>query len=451
MDSNSQTLRWFLRGRGSLAVLAAAGVLITLGVLPAGADPNPLPDDTPVNLHLALLEAPPEVGLEADGTAQATSNAGIDGATFVVTKHSDVDLLTPDGWAQAQLLTPATFGLHPVTATGVTAGGGLLSFTGLEAGLYLVEATAVPPGAVAPSPFVITLPMTNPAGNDWMYDVYAYPKGGQYGIDKTVDDDAALQVGDVVTWTITADIPLHSDVVPITSFVITDTLDSRLTFASATHDAPATYFTETQVGQDITWTATAAGLAAMNDPGAGGTISFTLVTIVNSVGDGTIPNRADLVINGGATIFAEDQTLWGEITLHKVSAVDGEDLAGAVFRAFASEEDALAGIDRLSINSVDEWTTDASGLLTISGFKRDSTVYLVEAQAPTGFELLTQPIPVTVNAATVTIEVDNVPQYGGFTLPLTGGQGLALFAGVSALGACTVVMILTRRRARGMG
>jgi LPXTG-motif cell wall-anchored protein len=78
---------------------------------------------------------------------------------------------------------------------------------------------------------------------------------------------------------------------------------------------------------------------------------------------------------------------------------------------------------------------------------------LVENNAPAGYELLAEPIPFLVTAATTTVGVDlqvkNIPSNGGFQLPLTGGTGTGLIytAGVLILlGA--VIGILRSRRSR---
>lgn len=46
-------------------------------------------------------------------------------------------------------------------------------------GLYIVKATEAPENVSAVvEPFVVSLPMTNVEGTDWLYDVYVYPKNG---------------------------------------------------------------------------------------------------------------------------------------------------------------------------------------------------------------------------------------------------------------------------------
>ncbi len=56
--------------------------------------------------------------------------------------------------------------------------------------------------------------------------------------------------------------------------------------------------------------------------------------------------------------------------------------------------------------------------------------YLAEVTAPSGFELLAQPIKFDVTAQTSTIGIDmtitDSPSNGGFHLPFTGGTGESL-------------------------
>lgn len=63
------------------------------------------------------------------------------------------------------------------TTTAKTDENGEATFSDLPVGMYVVKETAYPDKVTkASDPFLVSIPMTNPENNAWMYDVYAYPK-----------------------------------------------------------------------------------------------------------------------------------------------------------------------------------------------------------------------------------------------------------------------------------
>ncbi|MFZ3417302.1 SpaH/EbpB family LPXTG-anchored major pilin, partial [Arthrobacter sp. 3Tela_A] len=160
-------------------------------------------------------------------------------------------------------------------------------------------------------------------------------------------------------------------------------------------------------------------------------------------------------------------TKWGGLTVQKTDDA-GAALAGAQFSVFASQADAVAGTNPIPLGGETVFTTAADGTMTLSGLRYSNWAngqeitdaaafqkyYLVEVQAPAGYELLAQPIEFTVTAATtaagIDLQVENVPFNGGFELPLTGGSGTALLyaAGALLVGGAVVLLLNSRRRAR---
>lgn len=123
-------------------------------------------------------------------------------------------------------------------------------------GLYLVVETQAPASVTESShPFFVSLPMTDKTnGNQWVYDVHAYPKNktAETDIDKTIekvnnetsgivtdgkdkDKKAEAQIGDVIKY----NVPLTA-VVPeggLTKLGINDTMDKGLTFNGTNNDS----------------------------------------------------------------------------------------------------------------------------------------------------------------------------------------------------------------------
>lgn len=142
----------------------------------------------------------------------------LDGIPFKI-QRVDVDLTTDAGWTAAAALTPKSAKEQlDGTSHEETTKGGVATFTDLPLGVYLVTEQTPTAGATTPNlgtdalvpaaPFLVYIPMTNPDDTSkWNYDVHVYPKNSKIGIEKSVRD-AGEQVGDKLTWTITADIPV---------------------------------------------------------------------------------------------------------------------------------------------------------------------------------------------------------------------------------------------------
>lgn len=67
--------------------------------------------------------------------------------------------------------------LGEATAVKTTDDDGVAKFEDLEVGVYLVAETNKDPHTTRVTPnFFVSIPMTNPEGNGWLYDVHVYPK-----------------------------------------------------------------------------------------------------------------------------------------------------------------------------------------------------------------------------------------------------------------------------------
>lgn len=490
------------RLRATGAVIAAAALAVLGFSTPAAADVLIDPDaEGSITIHKFQTPSTP-TGLPNNGTEVDVSGAGltpIDGIEFTVNQVNPIDLSTIDGWEEASGLSdvfdPAD-AVGSITTAGftlgadqveTTAGGGIAVFDELPVGLYLVretDASGVDPAVVTPTPpFLITIPLTDPDDLDnWLYDVHVYPKNPVADADKTVADADAVALGDEFVWTITADIPNET----VSAFRVNDDLDARLDYVStavsltggvpalvAGTDYSVTPATATAAGPEVVVTFLPDGLAKLTaNPALQVIVEIT--TSANAIGE--IANQAEvfpnqLSIDNDAPIStgAGVETKWGEFTLEKVDEV-GDPLPGAVFSIFASEADAVAGTNAIELGGQTTFTADASGLVTFSGVRytdfadggdtlpadgapRYRTYWLVEVQAPTGYELLATPLEILVDAtstaAGVDLVVENIESNAGFSLPFTGGAGTAWLYGLSIGGfalALTLVLVLGRRR-----
>lgn len=482
------------RGSRVAAGLLVAGVAaLTLAAPASAAAPNLVDPNAVGSLTIHKFEAPETpTGLPHDGTEQNVALNPLPGVGFTVYKVDTIDLTSNQGWIDAsELADLAPDSVADITAAGYTAnavGGqtltdanGEIALTNLDLGVYFVVETAPLAGSTGVTPFLVTVPLTDPANDDaWLYDVHVYPKNALTAATKTVEDSADLKIGDEIDFTITGDIP---NVSPIDGYKIVDTLDAKLDYVSAAvalTDGTPLAATDYTITHDATTNAvtvefTAAGravLAANNDT----EVQVVLTAAVNAVGE--IANTAVLYPNagsytvapgepGGPTVTPEVITKWGEITLEKTDEA-GASVTGAVFSVYPTQQDAIDGTNAIVLGGQTEFAVAADGTVTISGLRYSDwannaavapgeagyqSYWLAEIVAPDGYELLAAPIEFTVTADTteagVDLEVVNVPSNAGFTLPMTGGAGTTLFlaGGVLLLAGAVLLAVRSRRKA----
>lgn len=418
-----------------------------------------------------------------------------------------LDLNAQHGKNEAQLLaasaTPNNVAVgSPATATGTTNAEGTITWT-LDRGLYLVKETAVPAGVTPAQDFLLSVPLTDPADSTkWLDTIYVYPKNSLVKMTKVGDTSNVHAVGEEITWTITADAPrVQSDdgtsFLDVTYFRIDDTLASELKYSSSKVAINGVELESTDyvlAGTDtgsLKLMLDAVGLQKLNTANANGDapaqVTWTLTTTIESGGQNvSITNQASLTTltkpvtgptdpdvelpepekpvvtdpgTGGTLVF-------GTQVFTKKSNIGDTVLAGAEFKVYASADAALAGGDGnlkpIEGSSVDGiWTSDENGVVTVDGLRRSDNIdgqiitdeskftkyYLVETKAPKGHQLLAEPIEFLVLENEPTVTVVNVSTSSpGFTLPLTGGSGTAMFVVVGSLLVGTVFFLVGKRR-----
>lgn len=115
----------------------------------------------------------------ADGNVKLKYNPkinGIDSATFNqnVTDYSQISsaidtAITSGKLQSAKLVAKTELNKGDNTAS--------VTFSGLDLGVYAVKETNAPSQVVSKTAnFLVSVPMTNKAGDDWLYDIKAYPK-----------------------------------------------------------------------------------------------------------------------------------------------------------------------------------------------------------------------------------------------------------------------------------
>lgn len=315
--------------------------------------------------------------------------------------------------------------------------------------------------------------------------------------DEEFKPNGTAQVGEKVTFQLTAEVPDMSDYTKYT-FKFVDTMTKGLDFAGTdsvtvkiddkviSKDASA--YTATYTAESKTLTIGFDDLKTVNKEGStpvatGDKIVVTYEAYINKDASHTDPatNKVHLEYsnnpNGsgkGESTPSESKVYTYEIKIEKFykDGTNGEvKLPGATFTLTTNETDSTSGIDLIQDAAVgttglvyhvkghDETgtstkvvTTDATGVITIKGLK-EGTYYLHETAAPTGFNKLTRPIKIQITAGTgdlrqftynvngkdntpndTTIKVENVK---GVMLPETGSIGTI---GLTALGVAVVLL-----------
>lgn len=364
-------------------------------------------------------------------------------------------------------------------------------FTGLDAGYYLVYVT----GGKEIQSSLVTVDETTTTVN---------LKTEAPSITKKADKET-VNIGDVVTYTVTGSIP---DTTGYAEYVykIHDELTKGLDFVNdangtalgegATTVNVTVAFTDTSltVGGTAPTTATldtannrkmSLDLSAWvrdNQANKGKEFTVTYYAKVNKDAEVTNNNKASLEYGNNpsdttTTTPSEAKTNTYPLDINKIKKGSEEKLAGAKFRLYSSEADAKANDESKAIKVspvvagvagnyvVDPASTttefesvvnDLGGYnLRVNGLEAKD-YWLVETQAPEGFNKLTDPIKVTITKdgdANWTVKKNDVSEDDkiidienstGSLLPSTGGRGTIVFAVIAALLVFGVVVSFIR-------
>ncbi len=392
-----------------------------------------------------------------DPGAKAALGSGIGDIPFslyrVAYNGDPLDFSDPDDWrddlptteAQATsggyTLVDMTPAAHETDATG------LLTFSGLPLGLYMVKEEPNPvinAGDMAGA-FFVSVPHRSADQSSWNYNVHVYPKNK---LPDVKIKEVADPTGDTVVWTIRVNVPRPASGQTYSgNMTITDTLDNRLTYVSSTiakNGGAAAAATPTVVGQLVTWTIPQANLVT------GDTYEIKLTTTVAASATGEIPNTAYRNLEGNSVPTNTVQSNWGAVKVIKKETGTEATLAGAKFDL----RTACTGGTLLG-----QAETGTDGTVTFphiwlgNGTTTTMAVCLIETQAPTGHSIVGNgQTPVTLNAAGTGIvekTIHNPPRTTP-NLPLTGSAGTAAFmaGGLALLLTATGAALIVSRRRR---
>lgn len=364
-----------------------------------------------------------------------------------------------------------------------------------EDGVYLVK--ELPNSAVVEpaSPFFITLPDYSRSDEDGTpaYTLTAKPKNTpiqeQVDIEKDVTEIGNTQdtfdIGENHTWIIRTTIPFT--IGNGEHYLIEDTLDYRLTYQEIekvelhrketktdanTQDSDCTpvltlkkgtHYTVTHTSKtdsdshpvdQVTHSLTPAGMLALaqtigaikSDYNSYELRTFLTAQINQNAEMGVkIPNQASITYtNHIGNTFTDRSDMpevhTGGIQLLKVDASKTKHLSGAVFEVYRVASSS-------NTEKVTQVTTDQDGIAYIYGLAYGD-YYLVETQAPAGYNKLSSPTPFTINENSHSDSMKLViVNQSGTTLPTTGGTGIwpLTISGLLLIGISIFFLIYRRK------
>ena len=428
-------------------------------------------------------------------TVKDGGNAPIPGAQFELLKKNDDG--TYSVYTNSEYITSQNY---------TTNENGQICINDLPDGEYQLVEKSVPDGFglnTTPISFEITetSSVTGSAEDGWVaskeelnltFTNYLVPDAGEdngFEFNKKMGEGVSggTNIDGIQTWVITSAIP--TDIQNYTRFLVTDTISEKLILDvnSISITVDGTKLTK-NTNYKVYYENNLLKITFIDDgilPTAlegNSTIEITYTTTFNRdkiVMGESIENSASIFWD---TIYDEDGDDSGEdptepegddedktievetpASVHtgglKIKKVDedGNALAGATFKIATSKANAIAGIF-VKIDGVElEETSGSDGLLYFEGLAygtagqsndvASSTYWLVETEAPDGYNLLAAPVEVTVDKDSFTTSnPTTIENKRGIVLPATGGIGTIIFIVVGSVIMFFAIFILVKKQ-----
>lgn len=367
--------------------------------------------------------------------------------------------------------------------TQTVAADGTATFANLAMGEYFIRPTSTT------SVYQLMLQKIEPTVVNGTYvidDVTFSAKHQEVSVTKTADKTSVTK-NEKVTYTITVDIPTYatgatdrsfsvSDLLPDGLTIDTDSINVILKYLGFESTLPeGTYTLDKTATDDYTFKFSVDSTQYLDWAGLGGhqliitytaTLNDDATTAVNTKETNTVTfdySNYPYVANSH-----KQKTDTVDVTTFAIKIdkyVDGEEtnkLAGAKFDLYRTVYPGETGvtIPHTSIQGIKlegDKVTDADGVATFEKYEANGTnydYYLVETQAPSGYNLLADAVKVnftdTEVATTAGIYTVQVPNKSGIQLPITGGTGTVIFTiiGIALMVGAVMLFVVSRKKAK---
>ncbi len=371
--------------------------------------------------------------------------------------------------------------------TETVAADGTATFANLAMGEYFIRPTSTT------SVYQLMLQKVEPtvAGGKYVIDDVTFSaKHQEVSVTKTADKTSVTK-NEKVTYTITVDIPTYATGATDRSFSVSDLLPDGLTidtdsinvilkylgFESTLREG--TYTLDKTATADYTFKFSVDSTQYLDWAGLGGhqliitytaTLSDDATTAVNTKETNTV--TFDYSNYPYVTNSHEQKTDTVDVTTFAIKIdkyVNGDEdakLANAKFDLYrtATQAEVDAGlavtIPHTTVNGIKlegDLVTDSNGVATFEKYEANGTkydYYLVETQAPSGYNILDNAVKVNFTdadvSATAGIYTVKVPNNSGIQLPITGGTGTVIFTviGIALMVGAVVLFVVSRKKAK---
>lgn len=362
---------------------------------------------------------------------------------------------------------------------------GMATFESLTAGYYLVypEGGSTGNNNRATDAIFANVPKTGAQTNVKIKSTFpTVEKKVQTSTNGAFEDNGSAQVGDPVTFKLTAKVPDMTDYNTY-KFVFHDTLSNGLAFdansvkvtvagKAVTEDTDYTVTKPSGASKELTVTFKNLKKVTGATTDAEIVVTYTAKITKDAVKDNPAKNTVYLEYSNnpgtdgtGKSNPDESKVYTYDIEIHKFHTedIDANRLANATFKLTtdANGDNVVKLVNETAVNTYhvqgdgetggDTVTTDATGKITIKGLKA-GTYYLHETIAPTSYNKLKKPIKIEITVAgeaytTPTYKVDEADQntsniikvenVKGVMLPETGSIGTI---GLTLLGVAVVLL-----------
>lgn len=368
--------------------------------------------------------------------------------------------------------------------TQTVAADGTATFANLAMGEYFIRPTSTT------SVYQLMLQKIEPTVVDGKYvidDLTFNAKHKEVSVDKAADKTSVTK-GEKVTYTITVDIPTYASQAVDKSFYVSDLLPNGLTIDPAsikvqidgTDVDTAAYTLDTTAVAEYTFklSVSAAQYTASWSANGGKRLVITYTATLNNNDTTAVNVKETNTVTFDYSFYpyvenshkqkmdTVDVTTFAIKIDKYVKNDEDAKLANAKFDLYrtATQAEIDAGtsveIPLTSIQGIKlegDITTGDNGAATFAKYEANGTnydYYLVETQAPSGYNLLNNAVKVNFTdaevEATAGVYTVKVPNSSGIQLPITGGTGTVIFTiiGIALMVGAVVLFVVSRKKAK---